>query len=234
MIELQDHRDRLERAFENLLKHDLQKHNRKPVKIVLASEQSITCCGDFWGMAAPGMGGWFGHPGRPCMLVNDAAILHDCGCDVEAATQVMTAVAVHELGHFLTEPRLCDDAISNAPSSESVKQFLTTPSQVDAAEHVRETPQHGSDFIRVALHARHRMQAMGWAVPLQDLMDWSRFTHAPADWHLDALKTDFGEHVDKPLTTIWDTPEPTKFRRLFDESLRSLDGLMTFLKGESR
>ena len=230
MKTIEIHRDRLERAFEKLLKHDLKKHNRLPVKIVLGSEAGIECSGDFWGMTAPGMGGWFQCPGRPCLLVNDAAILLECGSDVEAAMAVMNSVAIHELTHVLMTSRLCHDAVIAAPSAASVKRLLTTPSPVDDVEHVRETRQHGSDFIRVALHARHRLHAMGWRVPLAALLDWERFTSAHPEWYGDALKEDFKSHESRPLTMVVRTPPPKAFIELFDESLRTFAGLMTFLK----
>jgi|GEM_PF-2271216 len=234
--EIPKHRDALASELGELIRPELLQHHRHAPYIVLASETGIECCNDFYGMTSPTMATWFrgeipnwGGVG-PAMLIHDDAILEYCGGDAKTADGVMTAIVCHEMAHILQVPRLCHDAISDNWQPAGLKTILTEP---DVATPVYETltrAQHPQDFIRLALHVRHRLQIRGWHVPLSELVDWQRFAFVAGQWHVDALADDFEKCKGLPLSLVRFVPEPHGFAKLFDENLSTFEGFMSLVR----
>lgn len=234
--ELRKHRDELASELAELIQPELRHHHRGGVYIVLVSETGVECCTDFYGMTAPTMATWFRSEiqnwlgNGPAMLINDGEILKLCEGDFESASGVLTAIICHELTHCLQVPRLCHDAISADWKPQAFGRLLTEPDPVTPAQEARTRSQHPKEFIRLALHVRHRMQQSGWLVPLSYLLDWERFAYVAAQWHVDALAEDFERCKELPLSLVPKIPEPHGFAKLFDENLSTFEGFMSLVR----
>lgn len=230
-------RDRIAAELATILAPELRQFRRCGPFIVLASETRLECCGDFYGMTSPRMAGWFhdeiGGGNGPAMLVNDRQILADCSGCFETAAGVLSAVCVHETAHILQVPGLCDDRRAASWEPEAFKRLAESPAPVTPAEDLRERPQHGPEFIRLALHIRHRLLERGWSVPIAELLEWDRFSYVAPEWHVDALRDDFRRCQKMPLGEVLETVGPLEFHKLFDPDLSTFEGFKRFLlKGE--
>ena len=222
MKTVREHCDKLQTALAELIRPELEQHERGGPFIVLGSETGLQCCGEFYGLTSPKMAIWLqaeipAWRNGPCWLSNDLQILSDCGGDVESVCLTLTANAVHELSHCLMIPRLCGDSDSADERGRQLFPLITNDMATNQPYLIAiDREQHGPEFIRTMLHVRWRLIQRGWFVPFHDLMDWGRYVGHSAEQARMALKDEFKRLECLPLSAIQSTPAPMEFVKLFE------------------
>jgi len=144
----------------------------------------------------------------PCMVINDLPdsdekhVDHDVEQpDPDYLELDLCRTALHELAHILERPKLYRDrkevepqriifeslVISHAVSNEKVDEPTVPPFQG-----------HEADFIRIALHLRHRADMAGMLVPLYNFCAGRLYGLSHANRYREALGTHHTE-VTAPL-----------------------------------
>ncbi len=221
-MSLRKHCDGLQAALAELIRPELDQHDRGGPHIVLGSETGLSCDGTFYGLTSPKMGLWLrdeipNWQNGPAMLLDDSLIFTDCGGDVESAELVCNAVAAHELSHCLLVPGLCRDAGLADERERALFPLAVSESAADYGVDF-ERLHHGPEFIRLAMHVRWRMIQHDWLVPFCDIADWPRYGSHPGERYRMALKDEFRRLQDLPLSEITSIPARDEFAKLFDES----------------
>ena len=137
----------------------------------------------------------------------------------EDSRTLAAAIACHELAHVIGFPGLFGRMPSDTPSSfrdgSWFRQEMSRP-QAEAIPTKTSVEAHGPEFVRLALHVCHRMQALvGQRLPLSRLHDWSGLDLSPGEAYRDSLGGELKRFGQIPLTIINKLPMPSGFQELW-------------------
>ena len=87
---------------------------------------------------------------------------------------------------------------------------------------------HGPEFVRLAMHVFHRMQALvGHRLPLSRLHDWAGLDLSPGEAYRDSLGSELKRLERVPLTVIAKLPLPIGFQELWARDHESVANVVT-------
>lgn len=161
------------------------------------------------------------HRGRgPCMVINDG---HLRATYPEDFDYYFTATVLHELAHLLMQPWLYDERATATP--EALRREARRVADMVATE----TPEdghppfegHGAQFIRVALHLRHRAEMCGtWLAP-NDLCAGHRYSLSHARRYQVALADEPERLATMSIAKIITTKPPPEFAQLWADDVHA-------------
>lgn len=173
-----------------------------------------------------------GYQGRgPCMVVNDREIRE--GRSDPDFEYYFLATAIHELAHILIAPRLYDEPAKETPKTirreaRKTAQYLTEEMPEGGPPPF---PDHGSIFIRAALHLCHRAERNGVCIEANEVCAGYRYGLSHARRYQQALGDEPERMLDVPIARVVETTRPEAFDQLWKEDFRRYIPLQSLSTG---
>ena len=233
----------------NELRTELEGHCRKLLKPEIAigrfggpycvgiNEAGLSAHGWFAGLWSPTMGDWFRlvisdrwNGQGPAFVLNEDHLIQMHGSFEDSRTLAAT-ISAHEMAHVIQFPGLFGRMSSDTPSSfrdgSWFREEMSRP-QAESIPTRTTTEAHGPEFVRLALHVCHRMQALlGQRLPLSRLHDWAGLDLSPGEAYWDSLGGELKRFGQIPLTVIAKLPLPIGFQELWARDHESVANVVT-------
>jgi len=173
-----------------------------------------------------------GYRGRgPCMVINDNLIR--AARAREDFDYYFCAAVLHELTHVLMRPWIYREPVTASP--DAIRREARQVARMVATE----TPEdgrlpfhgHGTQFIRIALHLRHRAATWGaWFAP-NDLCAGRRYGLSDARRYQVALGDEPARMAKMTIAQIVATEAPPEFAQLWADDVRAHFRSLSRLEG---
>ena len=161
------------------------------------------------------------HGRGPCMVVNDIDLCdgQPDRADVESA---FCGIVLHELAHILMRPVPFKPRPDAEPAQivfESLVIGHAVATEPPLSAQVEPFADHEADFIRVALHLRHRAERAGMLVPMFFFCAGTYYSLSHPNRYREAIGDEPARLADMSIRNILDTPYPKAFWRLWTTDL---------------
>jgi hypothetical protein len=159
----------------------------------------------------------------PAMVLNDVAIHQDFpGCSLEEAIR---PTVVHELAHILERRKPFVDRPLATPERLAYERACYFAGHDDPEEFItqadREAPWlfHEWWYIRIAAHAAHRAERVGYEMPIDAVMDFELYGLSNGATYMDAIGREPERMLAMPFREIRRLPPPPALLELWESDV---------------